>query len=41
MSFGVVPASSSLRGPNGYFTGLQPNTGEPDAEERQSLLQVC
>uniref|UniRef100_A0A383VWF9 Chloride channel protein n=1 Tax=Tetradesmus obliquus TaxID=3088 RepID=A0A383VWF9_TETOB len=39
MSFGVVPASSSLRGPNGYFTGLQPSTGEPDADERQSLLQ--
>eukprot|EP00879_Flechtneria_rotunda_P004562 GHRR01004817.1.p1 GENE.GHRR01004817.1~~GHRR01004817.1.p1 ORF type:complete len:654 (+),score=198.62 GHRR01004817.1:480-2441(+) len=46
MSHGVVPASSSLRGPTGYFInrvhGLQQTSVEdPDevVEERQSLLQ--
>lgn len=39
MSFGVVPASSSLRGPTGYFAA-DGNDNTTAAEERQSLLQV-
>lgn len=39
MSFGVVPASNSLRGPTGYFAA-ESSADVTAAEERQSLLQV-